>query len=78
MLRAVVRPIVEAFGGGELDPIDVAREPDDWRDFARRWLCEQELSGDIAMLVAGPSERSPDASHRIEGWNTSLTLSLPF
>ncbi len=47
-------------------PIDVVQEPDDWREFARRWLREHDIPGDVAMLVAGPSERSPDASHRIE------------
>jgi pyruvate kinase len=49
-----------------VQPIEVAREPDDWRDFARQWLHEQQIAGDIAMLVAGPSQRSPEASHRIE------------
>jgi hypothetical protein len=47
-------------------PIEVAEEPSEWRDFVRRWLHEQQLPGNIAMLVAGPSLRSPDASHRIE------------
>jgi len=47
-------------------PIEVAEEPGEWRDFVRRWLHEQQVPGDIAMLVAGPSLRSPDASHRIE------------
>lgn len=47
-------------------PIEVAEEPSEWRDFVRRWLHEQQLPGNIAMLVAGPSPRSPDANHRIE------------
>ena len=47
-------------------PIDCAEEPDDWRDFTAHWLREQQLSGHIAMLVAGPSARNPDASHRVE------------
>jgi pyruvate kinase len=47
-------------------PIEVAEEPSDWRDFAKRWLREHEVPGDVAMLVAGPSQRSPDANHRIE------------
>jgi hypothetical protein len=29
-------------------------------------MCEQQLSGSLAMLVAGPSTRNPDANHRIE------------
>jgi len=49
-----------------VEPIAVATEPEDWRDFARRWLHEKQIVGGIAMLVAGPSQRSPDASHRIE------------
>jgi pyruvate kinase len=41
-------------------------DPDSWRDFTRDWLRAQELSGDVAMLVAGPSTRHPDANHRLE------------
>ena len=54
-----------AFSYG-VHPVDIADEPDNWRDFARGWLRAQELSGPLAMLVAGPSTRNPDASHRIE------------
>ena len=41
-------------------------QPGEWRDFAQRWLRENNLSGSIAMLVAGPSARAPDANHRVE------------
>jgi pyruvate kinase len=54
-----------AFSYGVL-PMDMADEPDDWRGFARGWMREQQISGNIAMLVAGPSTRNPDANHRIE------------
>jgi pyruvate kinase len=47
-------------------PIDCADDPDNWRDFAARWLRQHQLSGPLAMLVAGPSARNPEASHRIE------------
>lgn len=43
-----------------------ADDPDSWRDFARNWLREHQLPGAVAMLVAGPSQRNPDANHRIE------------
>ena len=46
--------------------VQLAEDPEDWRDFARSWLREQQVPGDIAMLVAGPSTRNPDANHRIE------------
>jgi pyruvate kinase len=54
-----------AFSYG-VHPVDLVEEPDSWREFARGWMREQQLSGAIAMLVAGPSTRNPDANHRIE------------
>jgi pyruvate kinase len=54
-----------AFSYGVL-PVDMADEPDDWRGFARGWMREQQISGNIAMLVAGPSTRNPEANHRLE------------
>jgi pyruvate kinase len=44
----------------------LAEDPENWRDFAGKWLREHQLPGAIAMLVAGPSTRNPDANHRIE------------
>jgi pyruvate kinase len=47
-------------------PFPLTEEPPDWRGFARDWMREHELSGMLAMLVAGPSPRNPNANHRIE------------
>ena len=47
-------------------PVQPDAEPESWRDFAAAWLGEHHLAGPMAMLVAGPSERHPEASHRIE------------
>jgi pyruvate kinase len=44
----------------------LAEDPENWSDFARQWLREHQLPGPVAMLVAGPSTRNPDANHRIE------------
>ncbi|MCY2988398.1 MAG: pyruvate kinase [Planctomycetota bacterium] len=44
----------------------LAEDPENWRDFARNWLREHQLPGAVAMLVAGPSPRNPDANHRLE------------
>ena len=44
----------------------LAEDPESWRDFARDWLRRHQLPGVVAMLVAGPSTRNPDANHRIE------------
>ena len=46
--------------------IPLAEDPDNWSDFARQWLREHRVSGPVAMLVAGPSTRHPEANHRIE------------
>jgi pyruvate kinase len=53
------------FSSGVL-PVHVDDEPDDWRAFAARWLDEQQVSGNIVMLVTGPSARNPNANHRLE------------
>jgi pyruvate kinase len=60
---AVVQGLAFSYG---VHPLDLAEEPDDWREFAVRWLREHGLTGDRVMLVAGPSQRNPNASHRIE------------
>ncbi len=54
-----------AFSYG-VHPVDIADEPENWREFATHWLQEQQVPGFIAMLVAGPSDRHPEANHRIE------------
>ena len=61
--RAVCQGL--AFSCG-VHPVQLPEEPDDWRRFAGEWLRDHGLSGDVAMLVAGPSARKPDASHRLE------------
>lgn len=40
--------------------------PENWGDFARKWTHDNNLSGEVAMLVAGPSQRNPHANHRLE------------
>jgi pyruvate kinase len=47
-------------------PVDLAEEPEDWGDFAARWLRERGLAANRIMLVAGPSTKNPKANHRIE------------
>lgn len=54
-----------SFTGG-VHPVAIDEDPESWEDYARQWLRAHGLSGDAAMLVAGPSERYPDANHRIE------------
>jgi pyruvate kinase len=47
-------------------PLHLDDDPEDWRGFAAQWLREHQVPGAIAMLVAGPSSRNPDANHRLE------------
>jgi pyruvate kinase len=54
-----------AFCGG-VEPVLLLDNPLNWRDFARTWLAEHQVGGPVALLVAGPSTRNPDANHRIE------------
>jgi pyruvate kinase len=54
-----------AFSYG-VQPVELARDPDHWPNFARQWVQENGLPGFAAMLVAGPYPSHPDANHRIE------------
>ena len=47
-------------------PIDLAEEPDDWREWIGHWVRENGITAERVMLVAGPSPRSPKANYRIE------------
>jgi Pyruvate kinase len=60
---AVCQGLVFSYG---VLPVDLAEEPEDWRDFATRWLHDRGIAANRIMLVAGPSARNPKANHRIE------------
>jgi pyruvate kinase len=47
-------------------PIDLAEEPDDWREWIARWVRENGIIAEQVMLVAGPSPRNPRANYRVE------------
>ena len=49
-----------------VEPVQLAEEPKNWRDFAESWLQEHQIRGHVALLVAGPSTRHPDANYRLE------------
>jgi pyruvate kinase len=54
-----------AFSYG-VQAVHVDEDPEHWANFARQWLREQDIQGNTAMLVGGPSARNPDANHRLE------------
>jgi pyruvate kinase len=47
-------------------PVLIKDEPENWSGFARQWLHEHNLTGPVAMLVAGPSPGNPDSNYRLE------------
>jgi pyruvate kinase len=49
-----------------VEPVQLVEDPENWRDFAQAWMKERQIPGTIAMLVAGPSIRNPNANYRIE------------
>jgi pyruvate kinase len=61
--RAACQGLAFSYG---VHPIEVAEAPTNWRDFVLAWLGEQQLTGGIAMLVAGPSDHDPEANYRLE------------
>ena len=54
-----------AFSYG-VHPIDLAEDPEDWREYIAGWLSRHGLTATRVMLIAGPSTRDPHANHRIE------------
>jgi pyruvate kinase len=60
---AVCQKLAFSYG---VHPVDLAEEPDDWRQWAARWVRENGITAERVMLVAGPSPRNPKANYRIE------------
>jgi pyruvate kinase len=59
----VCQGLVFSYG---VEPVQLLEDPENWRDFAQTWMKERQIPGTIAMLVAGPSIRNPNANYRIE------------
>jgi len=47
-------------------PVQLVEDPKSWRDFARHWLEEHQISARVSLLVAGPSRRNPEENYRLE------------
>ncbi len=47
-------------------PVHEPDHPDDWRAYARQWLCRHGMGGELVLLTEGPSSRHPDTNHRME------------
>ena len=73
--RAVGQALAFSYG---VHPLEMTEEPEDWRAFADDWLEKEGVPGDIAILVAGPSSRHPNANHRLEFLRLDATERHPF
>jgi pyruvate kinase len=40
--------------------------PEDWNAYARTWLWNHGLPGNLVILTEGPSDKHPEANHRME------------
>ena len=40
--------------------------PENWKSFAREWLREHGMDGNLVILTEGPSSKHPEANHRME------------
>lgn len=47
-------------------PVHEPRHPDTWNGYAREWVRDHSLKGELALLVEGPSAKNPEANHRLE------------
>ena len=47
-------------------PVHEPELPQDWKPFARKWLKDHEIEGNIVILTEGPSKRNPEANNRME------------
>jgi pyruvate kinase len=60
---SVCRGLLFSYG---VVPVEFNQEPEDWGKETAKWLEQGGISGALAVLVAGPSQRHPDANYRIE------------
>jgi pyruvate kinase len=59
----VCRRLLVSYG---VEPLHVADREADWNAFARDWVHREGVTGHLAILVTGPSERNPAANSRME------------
>jgi len=46
--------------------VHAPEHPTDWKAFAREWLGDHGVDGDLVVLTEGPSFRNPEANDRME------------
>ncbi len=61
--RGICQGLAFSYG---VRPVEILEEPESWAAFSRGWLAEKGVDAGNALLVAGPSARHPEATHRLE------------
>lgn len=46
--------------------VHAPEHPEDWKAFAREWLREHNMEGNLVILTEGPSSKNPEANNRME------------
>ncbi len=49
-----------------IQPVYEPDVPRNWNPYIREWVHAHGLPGELALLTEGPSQRDPDANHRLE------------
>jgi len=47
-------------------PVHEREHPEDWTAYARKWVQDHRLEGQLVILTEGPSTKRPEANHRME------------
>jgi pyruvate kinase len=46
--------------------VHAPEHPENWKAYAREWLREHNMDGDLVILTEGPSSKNPEANNRME------------
>jgi len=47
-------------------PVHEREYPEHWTDYARKWVEDHAVEGNLVILTEGPSDKHPEANHRME------------
>jgi pyruvate kinase len=47
-------------------PVYEGEQPESWTAYARKWVKDHAVEGDLVILTEGPSPKHPEANHRME------------
>jgi pyruvate kinase len=54
------------FSSGVYPVHEPEEHPERWKDYIRSWVGDHELTGEVVVLIQGPSTKHPETNHRME------------